>query len=252
MMKYCRYVLNDEVKYGMIDVDRVIELVGPFIEQVAVPTDITYKLEDVNLISPVDPKQIIAIGLNYREHAKEQNKALPEEPMMFMVSPSAVVGPKDNIVLNNTEHRIDYEAELAIVIGKEAKHVSQDEALDYVFGYTCGNDISDRDFQKKDGQFTRAKSFHTYKPLGPVISTDIKPNQVGVSLKINGHTRQNGNTNDMIHSVEKIIETVTSVMTLQPGDVILTGTPSGVGPLKSGDHIELTIEGIGTLENIVK
>lgn len=250
-MKYCRFLVNDEIKYGMVDVNRIIELVGPFIGNVVVPTDSVYKLEEVTLLSPVEPKQMVAIGLNYFDHAKEQKKMLPQEPMMFMVSPSAVIGPNDTIELNNDSHRIEHEVELVIVMGKEAKHVPKDEALNYVFGYTIANDVSDRDFQKLDGQNTRAKSFHTYKPIGPVIETRLNPNKLDISLKVNGEIRQNGKTSDMIHSVEKIIETVTGVMTLYPGDVILTGTPSGVGKLASGDKLELSIEGIGTLVNHV-
>ncbi|MFC7393536.1 fumarylacetoacetate hydrolase family protein [Scopulibacillus cellulosilyticus] len=251
-MNYCRFLHNGQVKYGRVDDSRVIELAGSFFEDEShVPTDQVHNLNEVKLLAPVEPKQVVAIGLNYSDHAKEQNKTLPEEPMMFMVSPSAVIGPEEKIELARDHHRIEYEAELAIVIGKEAYRVKQEEASDYIFGYTCANDVSDRDLQKKDSQFTRAKSFKTYKPVGPWISTSVQPKQLSISLKQNGELKQNGNTEDMIHSVHKIIETVTEVMTLYPGDIILTGTPAGVGQLKSEDNIEVSIEGIGRLKNTV-
>ena len=250
-MKYCRFLKDDTVKYGMVDGEQVIELVDSFLSGVATPTETVHKLEDVRLTTPVSPAQIVCIGLNYKDHAKEQGKKLPEQPMMFMVSPTAAIADQETIKLADTTHRIDYEAELGIVIGKEAYRVKADEAADYIFGYTIGNDVSDRDYQKLDGQFTRAKSFDTYKPFGPVIETDLKAEDLQVKLTVNGEVRQDGTTRDMIHSVEKIIEVITNCMTLHPGDLILTGTPAGVSPLKDGDHIEITIEGIGTLTNDV-
>lgn len=251
-MKYCRFLYEGRIKYGMIDVDRVVELSGSYLSKKTAPLEQVYSLEDVTLLSPVEPTQVIAIGLNYVDHAKEQNKPLPEEPMMFMVSPTAVIGPDEAIQLARPDHRIDYEAELAIVIGKKAHRVKSNDALDYVFGYTIGIDVSDRDLQNKDKQYTRAKSFSTYKPMGPVVSTGLKPNKLSVQLRQNDTLKQDGNTRDLVHSIEQIIETVSEVMTLYPGDVILTGTPAGVGPLQSGDRISATIEGIGTLNNYVR
>lgn len=250
-MKYCRFLHEGQVKFGMVDIDRVIELVDSYHSEVSVPTDQVHFLDEVDLLCPVEPSQIVAIGLNYSDHAKEQHKALPEEPMMFMIAPSAVIGPNDEIILARDDHQIEYEAELAVVIGKEAKNVKEEEALSYVFGYTCANDISDRDLQKKDGQFTRAKSFPTYKPIGPFIETNLQPQRLSVLLKQNGEVKQDGTTMDMIHSVAKIIATVTEVMTLQQGDVIITGTPAGVNPLHDGDEVEVEIEGIGSLKNRV-
>lgn len=249
LLKYCRFLHDGQVKYGMIDVDRVVEFMGSFLDDPAVPTDRLYHLNEVKLLAPLEPKQLIAIGLNYKDHAIEQSKPLPEEPMMFMVSPSAVIGPDETIQLAKPDHRIDYEAELAIVIGKTAYQVSEADALDYVFGYTIAVDVSDRDLQNRDRQYTRAKSYATYKPLGPVVETDLRPNKVKIQLKQNGDLKQDGHTSDMVHSVEKMIAHVTEVITLEPGDVILTGTPAGVGPLHKGDKIETTIEGIGTLVN---
>lgn len=251
-MKYGRFLINGEIKYGMVDVDRVIELTGAYVQKYTAPTDRIHYLKDVQLLAPVEPRQIVAIGLNYTDHAKELNIPLPEDPLMFMVSPSAIIGPNETIKLAKPMHQIDYEAELAIVIGKRAYKVKEKDALDVVFGYTVGLDISDRNLQSQDGQYTRAKSFLTYKPVGPLVETDINPHKLSIQLKQNGTLKQDGNTKDMIHSVEKIIEAITDVMILEPGDVILTGSPKGVGPLSTGDMIETTINGIGTLKNDVK
>lgn len=251
-MKYGRFLINGEVKYGMVDVDRVIELTGPYLNEFTAPTDRIHYLHEVKPLLPVEPRQIIAIGLNYKEHAKEMNLPISEDPLMFMVSPSALIGPDDMIKLAKPGHSIEYEAELAVVIGKEAYKVKEEDALGVVFGYTIGLDISDRDLQNLDGQYTRAKSFVTYKPVGPFVETDVLPHKLSVQLKQNGVLKQNGNTKDMIHSVEKIIAAVTDVMILSPGDIILTGTPKGVGPLSAGDVIETTISDIGKLTNRVE
>ena len=250
-MKYCRFLQNGQIKYGMIDVNYVVELTESYIKKTMAPTNRLHRLEDVTLLSPVEPLQIVEIGLNYVDHARELDLPLPKELMMFMVSPSAVTGPNEAIVLAHPEHRIDFEAELVIVIGKKAHRVSEEAALDYVFGYTIGLDISDRDFQNGDGQYTRAKSYSTYKPLGPVVETSINPNKVSIQLQVNGELKQDGTTRNFVYSIEKIIETVTEVMTLYPGDIIFTGSPAGVGPIRKGDELETTIEGIGTLHNFV-
>jgi 2-keto-4-pentenoate hydratase/2-oxohepta-3-ene-1,7-dioic acid hydratase in catechol pathway len=251
-MKYGRFLINGEVKFGMVDVDRVIELTGSYLHEFTAPTDRIHYLHDVRPLLPVEPKQIIAIGLNYKDHAKEMNLPVSEEPLMFMVSPSALIGPNETIQLAKSDHSIEYEAELAVVMGKRAYKVKEEEALSFVFGYTIGLDISDRDVQRLDGQYTRAKSYLTYKPIGPFVETDVLPHKLSVQLKQNGIIKQKGNTKDMIHSVEKIIAAVTDVMVLAPGDIILTGTPKGVGPLSSGDVIETIISGVGTLTNRVE
>jgi 2-keto-4-pentenoate hydratase/2-oxohepta-3-ene-1,7-dioic acid hydratase in catechol pathway len=251
-MKYIRYEVEKEVCFGILEQDTITKLDGNYITGQAGKTSVTHDVKDVRILPPVDPGQVLGIGLNYALHAEEQGKPLPEEPMMFMVSPSSVIGEEEEIILPTLDHRIDYEAEIAIVIGKEAKGVSKAEALSYVFGYTCGNDVSDRHLQKKDGQYTRAKSYATFKPLGPVIETELNPNDVGISLTLNGEVKQHSRTSDLIHSIEDILVKVTEVMTLKPGDVILTGTPSGVGPLSPGDQVEVEIEGIGKLTNNVR
>lgn len=250
-MKYLRFYKDGEVKYGLLEDDTITELDGDFLSEKVEQLDLKYKLSEVKQLSPVEPGKIIAIGLNYSSHAEEMGRDIPDEPMIFMVSPTAVIGNDEDVTLPDTTHKIDYEAELAIVIGKKAKDVKRDKALSYIFGYTCANDISDRDLQKKDIQFTRAKSYDTFKPLGPVISTNIDGDNVDIKLSINGEVKQQSNTEDFIHNIPALIENITKVMTLYPGDVVLTGTPSGVGSLKPGDNIEIYIEGIGTLRNKV-
>ncbi|RFU65171.1 fumarylacetoacetate hydrolase family protein [Peribacillus glennii] len=250
-MKYIRFSKNDEVMYGIIEGETITRLNGDFMSGEAQPLDETFSLGDVRTLPPVMPGQVVGIGLNYALHAEETGKPLPEEPMMFMVSPTSIIGDGDKITLPTLEHRIDYEVELTIVIGKQAHKVKKGDALSYVFGYTISNDISDRDLQQKDGQYTRAKSYATFKPLGPVIETELDPDNVQLKTTVNGEVRQHSNTNDLIHDVRSIIETVTDVMTLNPGDIIITGTPSGVGPLQPGDEIVMEIQGIGTLRNSV-
>ncbi|WP_411504275.1 fumarylacetoacetate hydrolase family protein [Brevibacillus centrosporus] len=249
-MKYVRFSENASVSYGLVEGDEVIKLTGSIFASYE-KTDEKYALNQVHLLAPVQPGKIVAIGLNYKKHAEEVNKPLPEEPMMFLVAPSAVIGPDERILLAQPEHRNEHEGELAIVIGKRAKDVSTDEALDYVLGYTCCNDVSDRILQKKDGQFTRAKSFETYKPLGPAIVTDVNPDDLPIRVRVNGEVRQDSNTSDMIFPTAELISFVSKVMTLEPGDIIITGTPSGVSPMHAGDVVEVEIEGIGTLKNVV-
>jgi len=205
----------------------------------------------VQLLPPVTPSKIVAVGRNYADHAKELGNDTPPEPIIFLKPPSALLPPNGTIVRPAQSQRVDYEGELAIVIGKEARNVSRENWRDVVIGFTCANDVTARDLQKKDVQFTRAKSFDTFCPLGPWIVTDLDPSHLAISTTVNGETKQSGNTGQMIFPCDVIVEFVTSVMTLLPGDVILTGTPAGVGPLNAGDIVEVTIEGIGTLRNVV-
>ncbi|GGF27075.1 hypothetical protein GCM10010954_27630 [Halobacillus andaensis] len=251
-MKYIRFRKDDEIYYGVVKGNSITQLDGDYITGETRPLSTEFALDEVEVLTPVEPGQVLCIGLNYEAHAEETGKPIPEEPMMFMASPSAVVAHDTEIVLPNLEHRIDYEAELVIVIGKEAKDVKREEALSYIFGYTVGNDVSNRHLQKKDGQYTRAKSFSTFKPLGPVIETELEPNRAPIKLTLNGEVKQESNTNDLIHDIEQLIVKITEVMTLQPGDVIYTGTPSGVGPLSPGDVVEAEVGGIGVLRNQVR
>ena len=210
-----------------------------------------FSLEELTILPPVNPSKIIAIGLNYKAHAAEFNKELPEEPMLFMKPPTAVIGQGEAIVYpTHMSRRVDYEGELAVVIGRRAKDVTE-EVDKYILGYTCFNDVTARDLQKKDIQYTRAKGFDTFAPMGPWIETDIDPDDVTIETYLNGERRQHTSTADMIFSVRRLVSFVSQVMTLLPGDVIATGTPSGVGKIKPGDTIEVKIEGIGTLVNTV-
>ena len=206
---------------------------------------------DAELLPPVNPGKIVCIGRNYADHAKELGNEPPSEPIIFLKPPSAVIGPEGMIVIPPQSQRVDFEGELAIVVGKTARNIRAAEWRDYVAGFTCANDVTARDLQKKDVQFTRGKSFDTFLPLGPCLSTDVDPAASRLITRVNGEVRQDGNTREMIFGCDRIFEFISSVMTLNPGDVILTGTPAGVGPLKSGDTVEVEIEGIGTLRNVV-
>ena len=205
----------------------------------------------LQLLPPVAPSKIVAVGRNYADHAKELGNEAPPEPILFLKPPSALLPPNGTILRPPQSQRVDFEGELAIVIGREAKNVGRAQWRDYVLGFTCADDVTARDLQKKDVQFTRGKSFDTFCPIGPCIETDLDPSSLALTTRVNGEVRQNGNTAQMVFSCDFLVEFITSVMTLLPGDVILTGTPAGVGPLVSGDVVEVTIEGIGTLRNSV-
>jgi 2-keto-4-pentenoate hydratase/2-oxohepta-3-ene-1,7-dioic acid hydratase (catechol pathway) len=200
----------------------------------------------------LNPSKIIALGLNYRKHAAEMKETAPADPVIFLKPPTSVIGDGDYIIYPEGATKVDYEAELAVVIGKDAKNISEEDAPAYILGYTCGNDVSERVFQKLDGQWTRAKGFDTFCPLGPVIETELDPANLNVRAIRNGETVQSGNTRDMIHNVYKAVSFISKVMTLKAGDVILTGTPEGIGEIKIGDEIVIEIEGIGRLKNKVK
>lgn len=211
-------------------------------------------LDTLQLAAPVEPGKVIAIGLNYLRHVKENDptREVPTEPVVFMKPPSSIIGPGQPIELAYPDHKIDYEAELVVVIGKTAKGVSKEDALDYVLGYTAGNDVSDRDQQYADGQWIRAKGYDTYLPLGPCIETELDVSDTKVESRLNGDVRQSDSTNGLIFDVPFLIEYLTNVMTLHPGDCIMTGTPHGVGPMKDGDTIEVEVGGVGVLSNPVR
>jgi 2-keto-4-pentenoate hydratase/2-oxohepta-3-ene-1,7-dioic acid hydratase in catechol pathway len=224
------------------------------------PSDETLPMAQVRLLAPVDTPNIIAIGLNYRKHAEESQMAIPERPVIFIKSITSLSNPGNPIMLPRmAPDEVDYECELVIVIGRRAKHVSQEEALDYVLGYTCGNDVSARDCQNRlDVQWARGKSFDTFAPMGPWIETELDPDNVRIMTRLNGEVMQDPNTNDLIFSCRELISYLSANMTLLPGTVIMTGTPSGVGfarkpPvfLRPGDIVEVEIEGIGVLRNPV-
>lgn len=210
-----------------------------------------FRLSEIRLLAPVLPSKIVAVGLNYRDHAGEMGKKIPEEPLLFLKAPSALNHPGGDVVYPRASQRVDYEAELAVVIGRTAKDVAERDAPGFILGYTCINDVTARDLQAKDGLYARAKGFDTFAPLGPWIETGVDPLSLGVRCSVNGVTRQDGNTREMAASAYRLVEFVSRVMTLFPGDVIATGTPPGVGSVKVGDVMTVEVEGIGALTNRV-
>jgi len=215
-------------------------------------TDRAIDVSAVKLLSPVTPSKIVCVGRNYREHAAEMGNKMPDDPMIFLKAPSAVIGNGDCIVLPIASQQVEHEGELGVVIGKPAHKLSpDDDPLNYVLGYTCVNDVTARDLQRKDVQFTRAKSFDTFCPVGPVIETDLDPLNLVVKTRVNGMEKQSGRTADMAFSVPFLLRYIANIMTLFPGDLIVTGTPAGVSPLKPGDTVEVEIDGIGILQNSV-
>jgi 2-keto-4-pentenoate hydratase/2-oxohepta-3-ene-1,7-dioic acid hydratase in catechol pathway len=245
-----RFKAGGKTRYGALEGGAVVEYSGT-------PWSLfrrgrrRYPLKHSVLLAPVVPSKIVAIGLNYRDHAREMGRPLPDEPRIFLKPPTAVVGPDDPIVYPACSTRVDHEAELAIVIKRRCRNVPPERAREFVLGYTCLNDVTARDLQERDGGPTRAKAFDTFCPLGPCIATDIDPNAVTVEALVNGEIRQSSSTKELIFSVEEIVARVSQIMTLLPGDVIATGTPPGVGPLRPGDRVEIRIEGIGSLKNTV-
>ena len=203
----------------------------------------------LQFIAPVQPSKIMAIGLNYKDHAAEMNKKLPAEPLVFMKPGTSVVGPDQAITIPSWAGRIDHEAEMAIVIGRRASRVSVAQAMDYVLGVTCLNDVTARELQVKDVQYTRAKGFDTFAPIGPCIAVDLDPSNLAVEGWVNGEKRQSSSTNQLIFPVPELVAFVTRFCTLEPGDIISTGTPSGVGPLEPGDRVMVKVEGVGALSN---
>jgi len=211
----------------------------------------TYELNSVKLLAPCTPSKIVCLGLNYRSHAEETKLPIPEVPLIFLKPSTAVIGPEEQIVLPHGARRTDYEGELGVVIGKRAKDVPEANSAEYILGYTCFNDVSERYNQRDDVQWTRAKGYDTFAPLGPWIETEAMPEDLKIETYLNGELRQSSRTSDLIFSVPRVVSFISGVMTLLPGDVIATGTPSGIGKLDSGDVVEITIEMIGTLRNPV-
>jgi 2-keto-4-pentenoate hydratase/2-oxohepta-3-ene-1,7-dioic acid hydratase in catechol pathway len=249
-MKYARFEYNGVLYEGCVERDVISPIEdSPFQRLVPLKKDID--LNKVNLLAPVSPSKIIAVGLNYTDHAEELKIALPKEPLIFLKAPSSVIGPGALILYPRQSERVDYEAELAIVMKRTGRNIPHANAIDYVFGYTCLNDVTARDLQKRDGQWTRAKSFDTFCPIGPYIVTDMDPPSLKIESFLNGELKQSCNTSKMIFSCDTLIEFISRVMTLEAGDIIATGTPSGIGPMLPGDEIEIRIEGIGSLTNKV-
>lgn len=244
-MRVVRFAVEGNVKSGRVEGDRIVQLGGTEAKR-------DYPIEGVRLLAPSLPSKVVAVGLNYRDHAEELGLSLPEEPILFMKPPSSVIGPGDSIIMPPQSARVDYEAELAVVIGKTARNVPRQDAREFIVGYTCLNDVTARDLQSKDGQWTRSKSFDTFCPIGPWIDTEVDPSDLKIELYLNGERKQESRTSKLIFSPWELVEFASSVMTLLAGDVIATGTTSGIGPMKSGDEVEVRIEGIGSLINRVE
>jgi len=218
-----------------------------------VPSDEgTLPLEQVKLLVPVAPSKIVCVGRNYREHAAELGNKMPDEPLLFLKAPSALIASGEQIELPRASQQVEHEGELGVIIGRVARNVStSDDPLSYIFGYTCVNDVTARDLQRKDVQFTRGKSFDTFCPVGPWIETELDPSNVAVETRLNGEVKQKGNTADMAFSVAFLIRYISEIMTLYPGDLIATGTPAGVSRMEDGDTVEVEVTGIGVLRNRV-
>ncbi|NPV61895.1 MAG: 2-hydroxyhepta-2,4-diene-1,7-dioate isomerase [Methanotrichaceae archaeon] len=237
-MAIVRFLKDGRVQGGSLCEDRIVS--GGEI----------LSLDQVELVAPCQPGKVVCVGLNYVEHARELKMELPDEPIIFLKPPTAVIGPNAEIAYPQSSNQVDYEGELAVVIGKRCKDVPAEEAESCILGYTCFNDVTARDLQRKDGQWTRAKSFDTFAPTGPWIDK-IDPSQADITTRVNGEVRQKSNTSDLIFDVPRLVAFISGIMTLLPGDVIATGTPPGVGPLKKGDMVEVEVEGIGVLRNSV-
>jgi 2-keto-4-pentenoate hydratase/2-oxohepta-3-ene-1,7-dioic acid hydratase in catechol pathway len=251
-MKFLRYEKDGKISGGILDPGsgEIREIEGLPFDGMR-PTGKKDRLSEVRLLAPVVPSKIVAVGLNYKDHAREMGKKIPEEPLLFLKAPSALNRPGGDVVYPPSSQRMDYEAELAVVIGKVAKDVKEKDAPSVIFGYTCINDVTARDLQAKDGLFARAKGFDTFSPIGPWIETELDPSALRVRCLVNGELRQDGNTREMAASAFRLVEFISHVMTLLPGDVIATGTPPGVGPVKVGDVMTIEVEGIGSLTNRV-
>ena len=251
-MKIGRFKAGKRSIFGIIKGKEIVPLkekrVTDLMESIT-PTEEVLSFSDVKFLSPTRPSKIVAVGLNYKAHAEEMGKPLPEEPLLFMKPSTAVIANKMRIFLPEMSERVDYEGELAVVIGRKCRKVTPEEAPDYILGYSCFNDVTARDLQQKDGQYTRAKSFDTFAPYGPWISTSVDPLDLRITTRVNGEVRQEGRTSDMIFSPFELVSFISRIMTLLPGDVVVTGTPPGVGSLNDGDRVEVEIEGIGTLIN---
>ena len=259
-MRYCRFEHKGAPTYGFIESVSGAEVITRRLtwlesgDQALTLLD-PVPLANADLLAPVEPSKILCVGRNYREHASELGHEVPREPLIFLKPPSSVIGPGATIKIPpaTLTQRVDFEGEVAVVIGKRCRHLRDDEDVrGYIRGYTCLNDVTARDLQKKDGQWARAKGFDTFCPVGPIVTSEIDIwKGVEVTTKLNGEQRQRGNTTEFLFNLESVMRYITAFCTLEPGDVISTGTPAGVGPMKAGDVVEVTVAGVGTLRNLV-
>ncbi len=241
---------NNLASYGWVLDDKIGTIDGDIFGEYQ-RSEARLPLADVRILPPVQPSKIICVGRNYAAHAAEHQAEVPEVPLLFLKPPSSIIAPGETIILPPQSRQVEHEAELAVVIGRRGRRIAIDEAHEYVFGYTVANDITARDLQRSDKQWTRGKGFDTFCPIGPWIETDFDPSDALITCHVNADMRQMASTRDMVFTVRQLIAFASSVMTLEPGDLLLTGTPAGVSPLAPGDRVEVTIEGIGTLENPV-
>jgi len=256
-LRIVRFTTRGKTKYGILEDNIIRSLRGSPFARFTSPSNSSvfdghsYDLDEVRLLAPCLPSKIVGLGLNYRSHAEETGLRIPRVPLIFLKPSTAVIGPGDAIILPHSSKRVDYEGELAVVMGRKAREVTKDKARDYVLGYTSLNDVSERYVQREDGQWTRAKGFDTFAPIGPWIETEIEPDNLKIETYLNGELRQSAYTADLIFGVYDLISFISGVMTLLPGDIITTGTPSGIGPMNPGDEVEVRIDKIGTLRNFV-
>ena len=251
-MKYIRFQFEDKICYGQLEGENIYLLDRPYLEEGFQRTGHIFQIDKVRLLAPVVPNKIVCIGLNYAKHIEELGHTLHEEPVIFLKPPTSIIGPGDEILLPAMSQQVEYEAELVVVMGKTAKDISEDQVEDYIFGYTCGNDVTARDLQKRDGQWTRSKGFDTFCPIGPWIVTSLAYDNVDIRSVLNEEVKQSSNTRNLINSVPRLVSYISQIMTLHAGDLIMTGTPEGVGPMQTGDAIVVDIQGIGQLQNKVR
>ncbi len=255
-MKLLQFLDEGKTKTGILEDKYITEITCPIIEAFNDPEKFsshdTHDVNEVKVLPPISPSKIICVGLNYMDHARELNMDLPEVPIIFIKPSTGVIGHLDPIIYPPSSKQVDYEAELAIIISKKAHEVKEEDVDDYIGGYTILNDITARDLQRKDVQWTRAKSFDTFCPIGPYIETQLDSSKQEISLKLNGEVKQNSNSKNMIFSANELVEFISEIMTLNPGDIIATGTPPGVGPMQIGDTVEAEVKQIGILKNFVE
>jgi 2-keto-4-pentenoate hydratase/2-oxohepta-3-ene-1,7-dioic acid hydratase in catechol pathway len=249
-VKIVRFTHGQKAEYG-IQYEDAIQGIEDFPCGSIQPTHSYHRYTDIRLLSPCLPTKIIALGVNYRSHGEEMKSSIPTDPLIFIKPSTSVIGTEDKIIYPESSERVDYEGELGVVIKKVAQRVAKEEAADYILGYTCVNDVTARDLQDKDRQWTRAKSFDTFCPIGPCIETELDPADLALETVLNGEVKQQTRTSQLIFPVATLVSFISHIMTLLPGDIIATGTPSGIGPMQPGDIVEVRIESIGTLRNYV-
>ena len=248
-MKIYRFLHAGSPAVGVADGARIVRYSGTDVLNLGTATGDSVALADAELLAPISPSKIVAVGRNYAEHARELGNEAPSEPIIFLKPPSAVLAPNGTIVRPPKSQRVDFEGELVIVIGKTARNVQRADWRSVVLGFTCANDVTARDLQKKEGQWTRGKGWDTFCPVGPIVSDEVDINRLTLETRVNGELRQHGSTADFIFGISGLLAYITAAITLEPGDLILTGTPAGVGPVSAGDQVEVSVPGLGALKN---